>query len=117
MPSLPAREGLFLLRRQLVILVPKDSSVWLEKAEFHCRQALGIDASLPEGHVERAFLLWGPSKKTFSIWKLLRIWPCETVCLMPTPVGQNPGTFRTLWIPIVCFPFLTRSDAPGALTS
>jgi TolB-like protein len=38
------------------------ASVWLEKAEFHCRRALAIDANLPEGHVARAFLLWGPSK-------------------------------------------------------
>lgn len=38
------------------------ASVWLEKAEFHCRRALEIDAELPEGHVARAFLLWGPSK-------------------------------------------------------
>jgi len=38
------------------------ASVWLEKAEFHCRRALEIDARLPEGHVARAFLLWGPSK-------------------------------------------------------
>jgi TolB-like protein len=38
------------------------ASVWLEKAEFHCRRALKIDANLPEGHVARAFLLWGPSK-------------------------------------------------------
>lgn len=38
------------------------ASVWLEKAEFHCRRALEIDAHLPEGHVARAFLLWGPSK-------------------------------------------------------
>jgi DNA-binding winged helix-turn-helix (wHTH) protein/tetratricopeptide (TPR) repeat protein len=38
------------------------ASVWLEKAEFHCRRALEIDANLPEGHVARAFLLWGPSK-------------------------------------------------------
>ena len=34
----------------------------LEKAEFHCRRALEIDPNLPEGHVARAFLLWGPSK-------------------------------------------------------
>jgi tetratricopeptide (TPR) repeat protein len=34
----------------------------MEKAEFHCRRALEIDANLPEGHVARAFLLWGPSK-------------------------------------------------------
>jgi len=38
------------------------ASVWLEKAEFHCRRALEINAYLPEGHVARAFLLWGPSK-------------------------------------------------------
>ncbi|MFZ0859333.1 MAG: winged helix-turn-helix domain-containing protein [Candidatus Sulfotelmatobacter sp.] len=38
------------------------ASVWLEKAEFHCRRALEIDANLPEGHVAHAFLLWGPSK-------------------------------------------------------
>ena len=38
------------------------ANVWLEKAEFHCRRALEIDANLPEGHVARAFLLWGPSK-------------------------------------------------------
>jgi DNA-binding winged helix-turn-helix (wHTH) protein/tetratricopeptide (TPR) repeat protein len=38
------------------------ASVWLEKAEFHCRRALDIDPTLPEGHVARAFLLWGPSK-------------------------------------------------------
>jgi len=38
------------------------ASVWLEKAEFHCRRALEIDPHLPEGYVARAFLLWGPSK-------------------------------------------------------
>jgi DNA-binding winged helix-turn-helix (wHTH) protein/tetratricopeptide (TPR) repeat protein len=38
------------------------ASVWLEKAEFHCQRALEIDRDLPEGHVARAFLLWGPSK-------------------------------------------------------
>jgi len=35
---------------------------WLEKAEFHCQRALDLDAALPEGHVAKAFLLWGPSK-------------------------------------------------------
>jgi tetratricopeptide (TPR) repeat protein len=35
---------------------------WLEKAEFHCQRALELDATLPEGHVAKAFLLWGPSK-------------------------------------------------------
>jgi len=38
------------------------ASVWLEKAEFHCRRALEIDSNLAEGYVARAFLLWGPSK-------------------------------------------------------
>jgi DNA-binding winged helix-turn-helix (wHTH) protein/tetratricopeptide (TPR) repeat protein len=38
------------------------ASMWLEKAEFHCRRALEIDPELAEGHVARAFLLWGPSK-------------------------------------------------------
>ena len=38
------------------------ASVWLGKAEFHCWRALEIDPDLPEGHVARAFLLWGPSK-------------------------------------------------------
>ena len=38
------------------------ANMWLEKAEFHCQRALEIDTNLPEGHVARAFLLWGPSK-------------------------------------------------------
>jgi len=38
------------------------ASVWLEKAEFHCGRALDLDPELPEGHVARAFLLWGPAK-------------------------------------------------------
>ena len=38
------------------------ASAWLEKAEFHCRRALELDPELAEGHVARAFLLWGPSK-------------------------------------------------------
>jgi len=38
------------------------SNLWLEKAEFHCQRALELNANLPEGHVARAFLLWGPSK-------------------------------------------------------
>jgi DNA-binding winged helix-turn-helix (wHTH) protein/tetratricopeptide (TPR) repeat protein len=38
------------------------ASTWLEKAEFHCRRSLEIEPGLPEGHVARAFLLWGPSK-------------------------------------------------------
>ena len=36
--------------------------VWLQKAEFHCQRALDLESDLPEGHVSRAFLLWGPSK-------------------------------------------------------
>lgn len=38
------------------------ASVWLEKAEFHCQRALELDPDLPEAHVARAYLLWGPSK-------------------------------------------------------
>jgi DNA-binding winged helix-turn-helix (wHTH) protein/tetratricopeptide (TPR) repeat protein len=38
------------------------ANVWLEKAEFHCCRALELDPDLPEGHVAKAFLLWGPSK-------------------------------------------------------
>jgi DNA-binding winged helix-turn-helix (wHTH) protein/tetratricopeptide (TPR) repeat protein len=37
-------------------------SAWLEKAEFHCRRSLELDPDLPEGHVAKAFLLWGPSR-------------------------------------------------------
>ena len=36
--------------------------MWLEKAEFHCQRALECDPNLPEGHVAKAYLLWGPSK-------------------------------------------------------
>ena len=38
------------------------ASVWLEKAEFHGRRALELDPDLPEGHVAKAYLLWGHSK-------------------------------------------------------
>lgn len=38
------------------------SRIWLEKAEFHCERSMELDADLPEGHVAKAFLLWGPSK-------------------------------------------------------
>lgn len=38
------------------------ASIWLEKAEFHCSRALELSPDLPEAHVARAFLLWGPSK-------------------------------------------------------
>ena len=38
------------------------ASLWLEKAEFHCQRALDVEPDLAEGHVARAFLVWGPSK-------------------------------------------------------
>jgi tetratricopeptide (TPR) repeat protein len=38
------------------------ASVWLERAEFHCRRARELDPDLAEGHVADAFLLWGPSR-------------------------------------------------------
>jgi DNA-binding winged helix-turn-helix (wHTH) protein/tetratricopeptide (TPR) repeat protein len=38
------------------------TSEWWEKAEFHCCRALDLDPDLPEGHVARAFLFWGPAK-------------------------------------------------------
>jgi DNA-binding winged helix-turn-helix (wHTH) protein/Tfp pilus assembly protein PilF len=38
------------------------ASIWLEKAEFHCRRALEIDPNLAEAYMARSFLLWGPSK-------------------------------------------------------
>ncbi|HKV60464.1 MAG TPA: winged helix-turn-helix domain-containing protein [Candidatus Acidoferrum sp.] len=37
-------------------------SEWWEKAEFHCSRAMDLDSDLAEGHVARAFLLWGPSR-------------------------------------------------------
>lgn len=38
------------------------TSVWMEKAEFHCKRALDIDPKLAEAYLARAYLLWGPSK-------------------------------------------------------
>ena len=38
------------------------ANTWLDKAEFHCRRALELDPNLAEGHLARAFLLWGPSR-------------------------------------------------------
>jgi DNA-binding winged helix-turn-helix (wHTH) protein/tetratricopeptide (TPR) repeat protein len=38
------------------------ANTWLERAEFHGQRALELDPDLPEGHVAKAFLLWGPSK-------------------------------------------------------
>src|SRR5213594_3099230 len=34
----------------------------LETAEYHCRQALMLDSALPEGHLDRAWILWSPAK-------------------------------------------------------
>jgi serine/threonine-protein kinase len=36
--------------------------IWLRQAEDHCRQALILDPTLPEGHLARAWILWSPSK-------------------------------------------------------
>src|SRR4029450_8081682 len=30
----------------------------LEKADHHCRRALALDSTLPEGHLARPFILW-----------------------------------------------------------
>jgi DNA-binding winged helix-turn-helix (wHTH) protein/tetratricopeptide (TPR) repeat protein len=38
------------------------ANTWLEKAEFHCGKALELDSDLPEAHIAKAYLLWGPSK-------------------------------------------------------
>jgi DNA-binding winged helix-turn-helix (wHTH) protein/tetratricopeptide (TPR) repeat protein len=46
---------------------------WLEKAEFHCQRALELDAALPEGHVAKAFLLWGPSRNFQHIEAILEL--------------------------------------------
>lgn len=35
---------------------------WLQQAEDHCRQALSLDPTLPEGHLARAWILWSPAK-------------------------------------------------------
>jgi serine/threonine protein kinase len=34
----------------------------LEAAEHHCRTALALDPSLPEGHLASAWILWSPAK-------------------------------------------------------
>jgi serine/threonine protein kinase len=34
----------------------------LESAEYHCRTALTLDPSLPEGHLASAWILWSPAK-------------------------------------------------------
>ncbi|HZP32951.1 MAG TPA: winged helix-turn-helix domain-containing protein [Candidatus Acidoferrales bacterium] len=38
------------------------TNTWLEKAEFHCAKALELNPDLPEAHISKAYLLWGPSK-------------------------------------------------------
>ena len=35
---------------------------WLQTAEDHCRHALTLDPTLPEGHLARAWILWSPAK-------------------------------------------------------
>ena len=35
---------------------------WLQQAENHCRRALALDPTLPEGHLARAWILWSPAK-------------------------------------------------------
>ncbi len=50
----------FVCAKQHFEVDPRHS--WLEKAEFHCQRALELDSALPEGHVAKAYLLWGPSK-------------------------------------------------------
>jgi serine/threonine protein kinase len=35
---------------------------WLEKAEYHCHQALSLDPGLPEAHLAKAWILWSPAK-------------------------------------------------------
>ena len=35
---------------------------WLQRAEEHCRLALALDPTLPEGHLARAWILWSPAK-------------------------------------------------------
>ena len=64
-----ARDPGFFLAHAILSLVCAErhfefdpASIWLEKAEFHCQRALEGDPDLPEGHLAKAFLLWGPSK-------------------------------------------------------
>jgi hypothetical protein len=35
---------------------------WLQQAEDHCRLALALDPTLPEGHLARAWIIWSPAK-------------------------------------------------------
>ncbi|OFW04129.1 MAG: hypothetical protein A3H96_17550 [Acidobacteria bacterium RIFCSPLOWO2_02_FULL_67_36] len=36
--------------------------MWLQQAEDHCRRALALDPTLPEGHLARAWILWSPAR-------------------------------------------------------
>jgi TolB-like protein/Tfp pilus assembly protein PilF len=36
--------------------------VWLQQGEDHCRRALELDPTLPEGLLARAWILWSPAK-------------------------------------------------------
>jgi DNA-binding winged helix-turn-helix (wHTH) protein/tetratricopeptide (TPR) repeat protein/TolB-like protein len=69
MTNAVARDPLFALAHAILSFVCTKlhfeidpSRSWLEKAEFHCQRALELEAALPEAHVAKAFLLWGPSK-------------------------------------------------------
>jgi tetratricopeptide (TPR) repeat protein len=35
---------------------------WLQQAEDQCRRALALDATLPEAHLARSWILWSPAK-------------------------------------------------------
>ncbi len=35
---------------------------WLERAEYHCQEALRLDPGLPEGHLAKAWILWSPAR-------------------------------------------------------
>ena len=35
---------------------------WIDQASLHCERALALDPDLPEGHLARAWMLWGPEK-------------------------------------------------------
>ena len=61
-PAFPLAHATFSLACTTRHFEHDPANVWLEKAEFHCQRALELDPDLAEGHVARAFLLWGPSK-------------------------------------------------------
>ena len=59
------------------------TSEWLEKAEFHCRRALELQADLPKAHVASAFSITGGRRRTSSTLKRLpnssEPWLCRTI--------------------------------------